>query len=154
MKQSLPPLAKISRPRSQDVFLRKRLFSLLDRKRKQPVIWVCGPAGSGKTTLVNSYIETHNLQALWYQVDSGDGDPATFFHYLGLAAKKAAPRKRRPLPHLTSEYLMGIPTFTRRFFENLYGRLRVPYLVVFESHKKLKVLTRLPISSGRKFEVS
>jgi LuxR family transcriptional regulator, maltose regulon positive regulatory protein len=138
MKQPLPPLAKISRPRSQDVFLRKRLFSLLDRKRKQPVIWVCGPAGSGKTTLVNSYIEARNLHALWYQVDSGDGDPATFFHYLGLAAKKAAPRKRSPLPHLTPEYLMGIPTFTRRFFENLYGRLKIPYLVVFDNYHEVQ----------------
>ncbi len=130
-------LAKISRPRSQDVYLRKRLFSRLDNNRKNPVIWVCGPAGSGKTTLVNSYIETINLQSLWYQVDSGDGDPATFFHYLGLAAKKATPRKRRPFPHLTPEYLMGIPIFTRRFFEELYGRLTIPCLVVFDNYHEV-----------------
>ncbi len=136
MKQQVS-IAKISRPRSQEIYLRKRLFSRLDNYRKQPVIWVCGPAGSGKTTFVNSYIETRNLQAIWYQVDSGDGDPATFFHYLGLAVKKAAPRKRRPLPHLTPEYLMGIPTFSRRFFENLYSRLKIPYLVVFDNYHEV-----------------
>ncbi len=137
MSKKLPILAKISRPRSHDVYLRKRLFRQLDKNRKNPIIWVCGPAGSGKTTLVNSYIETSNLQSLWYQVDSGDGDPATFFHYLGLAAKKAAPRKSSPLPHLMPEYLMGIPIFTRRFFEELYGRLKIPYLVVFDDYHEI-----------------
>lgn len=138
MNKKLPPIAKISRPRSQDVFLRKTLFSLLDFRRKQPVVWVCGPAGSGKTTLVNSYIEAQNLQRLWYQLDSGDGDPATLFHYLGLAARKASPRKRHPLPHLTPEYLMGIQTFTRRFFENLYSRLGIPSTIVFDDYHEVQ----------------
>jgi LuxR family maltose regulon positive regulatory protein len=45
---------------------------------------------------------------------------------MGLAAKRAAPRKRRPLPLLTSEYLQGISTFTLRYFEELYSRLNPP----------------------------
>jgi ATP/maltotriose-dependent transcriptional regulator MalT len=87
------------------------------------VIWVSGPPGCGKTTLVSSYIEARKLPCLWYQIDEGDTDPATFFYYLGLAAKRAAPRKRKPLPLLTPEYLQGISTFTLRYFEELYDRL-------------------------------
>jgi ATP/maltotriose-dependent transcriptional regulator MalT len=94
--------------------------------RKQPVIWVSGPAGSGKTTLVSSYIETRKIPCLWYQIDAGDSDIATFFYYIGQAAKKAAPRIRRQLPLLTPEYLQGIPAFTYRYFEELYGRLNPP----------------------------
>ena len=44
----------------QNVFLRKKLFRLLD-DRESPIVWVCGPAGSGKTTLLNSYIENRAL---------------------------------------------------------------------------------------------
>jgi LuxR family transcriptional regulator, maltose regulon positive regulatory protein len=56
-------------------------------------------------------------------MDAGDADLATFFYYLGLAAKNAAPRNRKPLPLLTPEYLQGIPVFAKRFFEQLAARL-------------------------------
>jgi len=90
------------------------------------VIWVSGPPGCGKTTLVSSYLEARKLPCLWYQLEAGDADPATFFYFLGRAARKAAPRKRKPLPLLTPEYLQGIPAFTQRYFEELYTRLNPP----------------------------
>jgi LuxR family maltose regulon positive regulatory protein len=116
-------MSKVTRPILVGIYPRKRLFSLLNQMRKQPVIWVCGPPGCGKTTLVSSYIEARKIPCLWYQVDQGDADIATFFYYMGLAAKKAVPRKRKPLPLLTPEYLQGISTFTFRYFEELYSRL-------------------------------
>lgn len=124
-------IAKITRPRLSGIAFRERLFHLLDEGRKKPITWVAAPAGSGKTTLVASWLEHGRpagslLPCLWYQVDEGDGDIATFFYYMGLAAKKAAPRHKKPLPLLTPEYLQGIPTFTRRYFENLFSRLTPP----------------------------
>ena len=61
----------------------------------------------------------------------------TFIHYLGLAGRRATPRKRRPLPHLTSEYMRGLPTFTRRFFEALYSRLDSSSVVVFDNYQDI-----------------
>jgi hypothetical protein len=119
-------MSKITRPILTGVFQRKRLFSLIDRLQKQPVIWVSGPPGCGKTTLVSSYLEARKIPCLWYQVDEGDADPATFFYYMGLAARKTSPRRRKPLPLLTPEYLQGIITFTQKYFEDLYSRLKVP----------------------------
>jgi LuxR family maltose regulon positive regulatory protein len=116
-------IAKITRPRLTGTVARDRLFRLLDRGRDRPVIWIAAPGGSGKTTLVASWLDSRKLPALWYQVDEGDGDIATFFHYMGLAGRKAAPARKRPLPALTPEYLSGIPVFTRRFFEDLFDRL-------------------------------
>jgi len=120
-------MSKVTRPILTRVFPRKRLFKLLDRMRKRPVIWVSGAPGCGKTTLVASYLDARKIPCLWYQIDEGDADPATFFYYMGQAAKKAAPRIRKPLPLLTPEYLQDIPTFTFRYFEELYRRLIPPH---------------------------
>ena len=133
-RQSSPSIAKITRPIAAGIFQRKRLFRLLDTCRKYPVIWISAPAGSGKTTLISSYLDAKKLPCLWYQVDEGDSDIATFFSYMGMAAKKAAPRRRKPLPLLTPEYLQGISTFTLRYFENLFSRLKAPYVLVFDNY--------------------
>lgn len=123
MKQRHASIAKISRPTTTYAYRRTRLFRSLDRSRGVPVTWISGPAGSGKTTLIASWLDARELPCIWFQVDEGDADLATFFYYLGLAAKEAAPGIRQPLPLLTPEYAFGIPTFTRRYFENLYARL-------------------------------
>ena len=122
MKQAAS-LAKLTRPKSANVLIRKRLFKLLDEARSYPVIWITAPPGAGKTTLISSYIETRKINNLWYQIDEGDGDIASFFHYMGIAAKQAAPRYRKSLPNLTPEYLQGLPTFTRNYFRELYSRV-------------------------------
>jgi LuxR family maltose regulon positive regulatory protein len=130
-------IAKITRPLLTEVFPRKRLFEILDRSRKRPVTWIAGPPGCGKTTLVSSYLDDRKLPCLWYQVDPGDADPATFFYYLGLAARKATPHRRKPLPLFTAEYRQGMPAFTLRFFEDLFARLKVPSTVVFDNYQEV-----------------
>jgi ATP/maltotriose-dependent transcriptional regulator MalT len=56
---------------------------------------------------------------------------------MGLAAQRAAPRKRKPLPVLTHGYLPGLPVFTRRFFDELFARLPAPSVVVFDNYQKI-----------------
>jgi ATP/maltotriose-dependent transcriptional regulator MalT len=131
-------LAKLTPPRLPAIVERPRLYRLLDRARKRPIVWISAPPGFGKTTLVASYLRTQKLRSLWYQLDDGDGDLATFFHYLGLAVQKGVPRvKKPPLPHLTPEYLKGLSTFTRRFFEELYRRLKAPAVLVFDNYHEV-----------------
>src|SRR5690348_14353537 len=119
-------LAKLTRPRLTDVFLRGRLFRRLDDTRR-PLIWISGPPGAGKTTLASSYLAAREIPHLWYQLDRGDDDLGTFFHYLGLAVGNAAEQSRKPLPHLTPEYLAGLRVFARRFFEALGSQLEPPF---------------------------
>ncbi len=130
-------IAKLTRPSSEGIFSRKRLFRRLDQARTRPVIFITAPPGSGKTSLVTSYLKDRKLPCLWYQVDEGDADLATFFYYMGLAARKAAPRYKRPLPLFTPEYGLGVPTFTRRYFENLCSRLKPPYVLVFDNYQEI-----------------
>ncbi len=49
------------------------LAGLLERRLRCPIIWVSGPPGSGKTTLVVDYIEKHSVKCLWHEVKHGDG---------------------------------------------------------------------------------
>jgi ATP/maltotriose-dependent transcriptional regulator MalT/DNA-binding SARP family transcriptional activator len=70
---------------------------------------------------------------LWYQVDGTDKDPATFFYYMGLAANIASPRRRKPLPLLTPEYLPDLSAFAARYFDNLCKRLPAPAVLVFDN---------------------
>lgn len=117
-----PP--KITAPKPVRLYPRGRLFGFLDHARQDHrVIWVSAPGGAGKTSLAASYLAARRLPTLWYQVDQGDGDIASFFYYMGLAAQRAAPRFKKPLPLLTPEYLADVPTFTRNFFRELYRRL-------------------------------
>lgn len=141
--KSLPSIAKVTRPEPVQVLLRTRLFDRLDAAVEQPVIWIGAPAGAGKTMLVSSYLKARKLHGLWYQLDEGDADLASFFHYLGLAAREAAPRYRTPLPALTPEYLPGLKTFTRRYFERLFQRLKPPAVWVLDNYQELPLHTPL-----------
>jgi LuxR family transcriptional regulator, maltose regulon positive regulatory protein len=140
---SLPSLAKLTRPRLHGTVPRTRLYAELDVSRKRPVTWISAPPGSGKTTLVVSYLEAREAGGVWYQVDSGDDDPATFFYYLGLAIQKAAPKEKKPLPLLTPEFLSDIPAFARRYFRELYARLPEGSVFVLDNYHELPVESNL-----------
>jgi LuxR family transcriptional regulator, maltose regulon positive regulatory protein len=129
-------IAKITGPHLTDVFQRDRLFSLLDRASERSVIWVCAPAGSGKTTLVASWLAARRQHALWYQVDEVDADPASLFYYMGLAAEKTVPHHHRALPLFTPEYLLELQAFTRRYFKKLFSLLKTPCTIVFDNYQE------------------
>ncbi|MGH7419504.1 MAG: hypothetical protein ACREKB_17160, partial [Candidatus Rokuibacteriota bacterium] len=73
-------IGKRVRPRVSGLVLRPRLFRRLDGR--QPLTWVWGPPGSGKTTLVASYLAARRIRSLWYRLDAGDADVGAFLRDL------------------------------------------------------------------------
>jgi len=130
-------LAKTTRPSLSGILPRDRLFRLLDQARKGSICWVTGPPGAGKTTLVASYLDFNKLPCLWYQLDEGDADIATFFYYLARAAAQYEKGENDPLPALTREYQADPSIFTRRYFQALFQRLGAPFVVVFDGYHEV-----------------
>ena len=129
--------AKLTRPSARDVLPRNRLLKRMDAVEDTRCLWVAAPGGYGKTALASSWIEARGRPHLWYQCDAGDADIATFFHYLGEAARSAAPRRKQVLGPLTPEYALGVEVFARRFFERLFSSLRPGAVMVLDDYHEV-----------------
>jgi hypothetical protein len=125
-----------SRPRLFSALSRERLFALLDEQRAHPLIWVDGPPGASKTTLVASYLESRRLRALWYHVDGGDADPDVLL-LPGPRRKPELPAKHKPLPLLTPEYLNDLTGFSRRFFRGSTRACPRPAVLVLDNYDEV-----------------
>jgi LuxR family maltose regulon positive regulatory protein len=128
----VPQLAKLSLPRLPPVAARERLIRRLDDFADLPCIWVCGPAGSGKTTLVADYLRRRERASFWYHVDEGDRDPASTISYLVALARGIDPAADA-LPYLLPEHRADIPAFCRQFFRQFFPLLPAECTIVFDN---------------------
>ncbi len=83
-------LTKLNRPRlSADVVHRPRLLNQL--QSPSPLTLVVAPAGYGKTTLVDTWLETSPLPSAWLTLDESDNDFANFVNYFIAAVQTCFP---------------------------------------------------------------
>jgi ATP/maltotriose-dependent transcriptional regulator MalT len=82
-------LAKLTVPTWPSLVKRTHLFDHIDyvRQRGAKVRWIHGPSGAGKATLAANDLRGRNLPSPWYQLDTGDANPVSLFHYLRLAGQ-------------------------------------------------------------------
>ena len=113
-------MPKLARPRVAGILARERLFEQL--ASAAPVAWATAEPGSGKTTLAASYCEAATSATLWYQVDSGDADPATFFHFVRALASTLPAKRAARLPSLPPDRV-DLAAFARSFFRGFFALL-------------------------------
>ena len=136
-------VAKISPISIGQALRRERLLALLEPDSPTRAFWISGPGGAGKTTLIADFLDSKKLPSLWYQVDSLDGDPATFFYYFGRATEPLLVEEHSP-PLLTREYLPEIDIFILHYFEALFQRLRPGSWLVFDNFQDAPEGSPLP----------
>jgi len=124
---------KLTLPGLSRIYPRTRLFNTLDQLNHFPVVWIAAPGGAGKTTLVASYLQEKNITPLWYQIDQGDADIASFFYYLGEGLKHLNRSRKRVLPLLTPESQFGQAVFSRNFFRQLFEKMKKPAVLVLDN---------------------
>ncbi len=121
---------------------RKRIFDVLDSVSGQAV-WINGPPGAGKSWALANYLEVQNVRPLWYPLDKCDHDPVFFFQNFGRVIKEFAGHSEQ-----TFNYRLAlsddIDRFARRFFEQVYARLKFPLVLVFDNYQTPSTETFLP----------
>ena len=128
VRQSL--LGKLRPPRLGRVFLRQRLFDVLDATAAAPATWIAGAPGMGKTTLVASYLQAAATPCVWLQLDDSDADPATFVHFLlqAVALPQAPP---------STDDLRDFESCLRRLFRRLAAAMAPPWALVLDNAQAL-----------------
>ena len=82
---------------------RPHLTDKIHANLRQRLILLIAPPGYGKTTLMAEVVDNANLPTVWYQLDEGDNDPATFIAYLIEGLRRALPDVGNRLSHLLED---------------------------------------------------
>lgn len=132
MRRAAAPLAKVTLPAPAKTILhRPRLYQRLDETRTG--LWIGSPAASGKTVLAAAALRRRERPVIWYQIDRGDADPGTFFHFLGLAAAALTTRRRAAdLPGYGRQVGDELDDFARAWFRALFTRLPAETTLTFD----------------------
>lgn len=127
------PLPKVSLPAPADSVLQRP--ELMQQLLDAPAgVWVGSPSASGKTVLASSALRAHALPAFWMQLDQGDNDAGSFFHFAGLAASRVEGAQRKPpaLPVYGREVGESLVDFARAWFRAMHARLPPGCVMVFD----------------------
>lgn len=135
--------AKYTVPATPGAIPRPRLWARLDAAARQGgVVWISGPPGAGKTTLVGTWLAARRRRAAWLRLDADDADPATLFHHLGLAARRSLPPRAR-LPSFAAG--LDPEIFSRRFVRALHEARRPGRILVLDDADEAGDEGALPI---------
>ena len=123
-------VAKLVAPRARQIVRRGRVLGAIHRALRSGACWVAAPGGYGKTIAVRDYLQKTGAPHIWYRVDEGDQDVASFFHYMALSVRGLRPRT--VLPAFGPEYADQLLPFARRFFRAYLAKLRPGTVIVFD----------------------
>ena len=84
--------SKLQRPDLRGNLIRRQ--RIVDRLRSNVTLsasFICAGPGWGKTTVAAEFVNSLDVQAVWYDLDPSDADVVVFFQYLARAVQQAVP---------------------------------------------------------------
>jgi len=123
-----------------DAVPRPRLNALLDTGVGGQVrlVLVSAPAGSGKSTVLASWLAGRPEACAWLQVETSDSDPARFWAYLVQALTSAAPGLSSRLPAVVASSA-GDETVVVTAVVNALAELEQPLVLVVDDYHLIQV---------------
>jgi len=132
--------AKIQPPRAGiRTYPCQRLFDQMEMFLEQGHLWIGGAPGAGKTILTTQFLSRNTTPAVWYELDSLDTDPISFFSLFPQAFSFAFPLSPSnfSLPKISPEDMLGLPHFARSFFRQMFSLLPERWLLVLDNFHEI-----------------
>lgn len=133
----LPVLkAKLNKPQLPDhVVARTELLKDTD---KASVILVSAQAGSGKSTLVSTWLSEQNKCYCWYSLDEWDNDLTQFLTYLIQGVSSIAEEPSSKLEQMLDAFQsIGLEGFMKGFIHQLHT-IDQPFIFVFDDYQAIQ----------------
>ena len=127
-----PTSIKTIRPNLRYVYFRERAFNEIDQKRDYPMIWIEGQAGSGKTTLVSSYLEKNNCNCFWYRISESDNNLVEFLYRFSSELSSFLPKTSQSLDMLSLPFQPDIKSLFKSMFSELQQNNSSPFYLILD----------------------
>jgi LuxR family maltose regulon positive regulatory protein len=130
-KLHLPPLRR-------DFVARQRLTAKLSRILESKLTLITAPAGFGKTTLIQAWVESWGQPVAWLSLDEQDNSPVRFLLYLIHALRQTEPGfGSEALKLLNSTHLPQLSTVQARLLNDL-AATPAPRIIVLDDYHLIK----------------
>src|SRR5665647_53772 len=99
------------------------------------VILVSAQAGSGKSTIISSWLSEQNRSYSWYSLDEWDNDLTLFFAFLIAGIKSIDEQASERLEQLLDAYQsVGFEAFLKALIHQLHA-IGHPFILVFDDYQ-------------------
>jgi len=132
-----------------NLLIRTELIEQLNESKDYPFVFLSGPAGSGKTSLVCQWLQEEDLRVAWYSLDQEDNEPDSFFRYILAAFVKADKSLNETMgPMLGNQQQLSGDLVVPLIIESMTHTDRTIHLILDDFHqvtnkKILNALARL-----------
>ncbi|MFZ2362219.1 MAG: hypothetical protein WA040_22960, partial [Anaerolineae bacterium] len=132
---------KLHRPRlAAPLVDRPRLRARLTAGLDQGLLLISAPAGYGKSTVVNQWLDTVDLPWAWISLDEHDSDPATFLSYLLAALRSVYPEAGSAVESLLRAPALPAPAALADALLSDLAALPGPLLLALDDYHALQSL--------------
>lgn len=121
------------------VLFRDVLHQKIDKYIQTSGLWVFGPAGTGKTTLIRTYLQQRKISSIILNADTFGHDLETFLYTISRALEKSGLSAHSTAPTISCPDSLPsrISALVRLYFNQLYSQINTPTVFAFDNLEKI-----------------